>query len=127
MQYAEQAVRDDPTNAGLHGNLGVMYSKNNEIDDAIDHLGLAIQGGVTDDGDIVEGLPLSYELRTIEIYSTYGLTLAREDQCGEAIPIFQTMLSVVPDNEIAVYNAETGLEICQEGLKEAGDEAEGSP
>ena len=29
------------------------------------------------------------------------------------------MLSAVPDNEIAVFNAEAGLEICQQNL-EAG-------
>jgi hypothetical protein len=27
------------------------------------------------------------------------------------------MLSIVPDNEIAVYNAEAGLEICQQNLE----------
>ena len=126
VQYAEQAVNDDPANPGFHGNLGVMYSKNNERKAAIDHLALAVHGGTTEDGNIVEGLPLSYELRTIEIYSTYGLTLARENKCGEAIPIFQAILSVVPDNDIAVYNAETGLEMCQENLEEIDDSGDGT-
>jgi tetratricopeptide (TPR) repeat protein len=118
VQYAEQAVRDDPANPNLHGNLGVMYAKNNQRDEAIDHLALAVRGGTNEDGVIVEGIPLSYELRTIEIYSTYSLTLARQNRCGEAIPIFQAMLSIVPANEIAVYNAEAGLEMCQENLVE---------
>ncbi len=122
VQYAEQAVRDDPTSPNLHGNLGVMFAKNNQRDEAIDHLALAIHGGTTEGGSIVKGIPLSYEIRTIEFYSTYGLTLARQNRCGEAIPIFQAMLSIVPDNEIAVYNAETGLEMCQENLEEAEGE-----
>jgi tetratricopeptide (TPR) repeat protein len=118
-QYAEQAVNNEPANARLRGNYGVMLSKNDKPDEAIDQLSLAIQGGVTDEGEVIEGLPLDYDLRIIEYYSTYGLTLARANRCAQAIPIFQTMLSAVPDNEIAVFNAEAGLEICQQNL-EAG-------
>ncbi|MFN2152360.1 MAG: hypothetical protein ACK2T5_12230, partial [Anaerolineales bacterium] len=92
---------------------------NGKPDEAIDQLSLAIQGGITEDGEVIEGLPLDYDLRIIEYYSTYGLTLARANRCGQAIPIFQTMLSVVPNNEVAVFNAEAGLEICQQNL-EAG-------
>jgi len=121
-QYAQQAVDDDPTNASLQGNLGVMYAKNNELEKAIDHLTLAVQGGITEDGKIVEGVPISYKIRTIEIYSLYGLTLARLNRCGEAIPVFQSMLAIVPDNEIAVYNATVGLEMCQAGIEETFSE-----
>ena len=56
-------------------------------------------------------------MRIIEYYSTYGLTLARANRCAEAVPIFQMMLSAVPDNEVALYNAEAGLEICQQNLE----------
>ncbi|MBM3144506.1 MAG: tetratricopeptide repeat protein [Chloroflexi bacterium] len=121
-QYAQQAVEDDPANASLQGNLGVMYAKNNELDKAIVHLTLAVQGGITGEGEIVEGIPISYKVRSIEIYSLYGLTLARLNRCGEAIPIFQSMLALVPDNEIAVYNATTGLEMCQAGIEETSPE-----
>ena len=116
-QYAEQAVNNDPANARLRGNFGVMLSKNGKPDEAIDQLSLAIQGGITSDGKVIEGLPLDYDLRIIEYYSTYGLTLARANRCAEAVPIFQTMLSIVPDNEVAVFNAEAGLEICQQNLE----------
>jgi len=116
-QYAEQAVNDDPSNPNMQGNLGVMYSKNAERDKAIEHLALAIQGGVAATGEVVEGIPLSYEIRTIELYSTYGLNLARLNRCAEAVPIFQAMLTIVPEDEIAVYNAETGLEMCQNNLE----------
>ena len=68
--------------------------------------------------DIVEGVPLSYRPRVIEIFSAYGLTLARMNNCEEAIPVFQTMLGQVSDNEIAVINANEGLSICTENLVE---------
>ena len=116
-QYAEQAVNNDSANARLRGNYGVMLSKNGKPDEAIEQLSLAIQGGITSDGKVIEGLPLDYDLRIIEYYSTYGLTLARANRCAEAVPIFQTMLSIVPDNEVAVFNAEAGLEICQQNLE----------
>ncbi len=122
VQYAEQAVNDDPTNPNMHGNLGVMYAKNQDREQAVDHLQLAVQGGVTANGAVVEGIPLSYDIRTVELYSTYGLTLARLDRCAEAVPIFQAMLSVVPGDEIAVYNAEVGLEMCQQNLEETLDD-----
>ena len=85
-QYAEQAVNNEPGNARLRGNYGVMLSKNGKPDEAIDQLKLAIQGGITDDGDVIDGLPLDYDLRIIEYYSTYGLTLARANRCAQAIP-----------------------------------------
>ncbi len=117
VQYAEQAVGNDPANARLLGNYGVMLAKNGKPAEAIEQLALAIQGGITSDGKVIEGLPLDYDLRIIEFYSTYGLTLARANRCGEAVPIFQAMLSAVPDNEVAVFNAEAGLEICQQNLE----------
>jgi len=128
-QYAEQAVIDEPTNARLRGNWGVMLAKDGKPDQAIDQLAYAIRGGVTSNEDVIEGLPLDYDLRIIEYYSTYGLTLARANRCGEAVPIFQAMLSIVPDNEIAVYNAEAGLDICQRNLEvqPPPDEVEETP
>jgi dipeptidyl aminopeptidase/acylaminoacyl peptidase len=113
----------------LRGNWGVMLAKNAQPAEAIAQLSLAIQGGVTADGQQIEGLPLDYDLRIIEYYSTYGLTLARANRCAEAVPIFQMMLSAVPDNEVAVYNAEAGLEICQQNLEtgEAAADAETTP
>ena len=95
-QYAEQAVNNDPANARLRGNFGVMLAKNGKPDEAIDQLSLAIQGGITSDGKVIEGLPLDYDLRIIEYYSTYGLTLARANRCAEAVPIFQTCCRLFP-------------------------------
>ncbi len=73
-QYAEQSVKVDPANARLHGNLGVMYYRNQELDKAINEL------------------------------------------CTEAVPVFQALLSGVPDYELAVENAQAGIALCQESL-----------
>ncbi len=94
-----------------------MLAKDGRQQDAIDHLELAVRGGFTEEGIPVEGLPLDYSIRVIEFYSSYGLTLARTNQCDQAIPIFQTMLSLVPNDEVAVFNAEEGLRICQENAE----------
>jgi hypothetical protein len=102
----------------MHGNLGVMYARNNELENALTHLSLAVQGGTTEAGIVVQGIPLSYKPRVIEIYSSYSLTLARTGNCDQAVPIFQTMLGQVGENEIAVANANEGLNICGQYLDE---------
>ena len=117
VQYADQAVKTDPENARLHGNLGVMYYKNNQLDEAVQELGLAIRGGSLDNGLIVEGVPLNYGI-VAEFYAIFGLALAKLDRCDQAVPIFQAIRSGVPDDEINVYNAEQGLIICQQGISD---------
>jgi tetratricopeptide (TPR) repeat protein len=117
VQYADQAVKTDPGNARLHGNMGVMFYKNNQLGEAVQEFSLAIHGGTLEDGTIVEGLPLDYGI-IAEYYAIYGLALAKLNRCSEAVPIFQTIRSGVPDDEINVYNAEQGLILCQEGLDE---------
>lgn len=127
VQYAEQAVKTEPANPRLHGNLGVMYYKNNQLENAVTELALAIQGGILEDGTIVEGLPLNYGT-IAEYYAIYGLALAKLNRCAEAVPIFQTIRSGVPDDEINVYNAEQGLIMCQEIVAEgAANEATLAP
>ncbi|MBE0409558.1 MAG: tetratricopeptide repeat protein [Anaerolineales bacterium] len=125
LQYAEQAVKTDPNNPRWRANLGLMYYKNamamNELSylqDAIAELSIAIQGGETEDGHIIEGMPLNYGT-VAEYYAIYGLALARSNRCSEAIPIFQVILSGVPNDEVNVYNAEFGLELCRENAGES--------
>jgi tetratricopeptide (TPR) repeat protein len=114
VQYAEQSVNDDPANPRLHGNLGSMYFRNLQYNQAIGSLELAVRGGVTAGGVVVEGLPLSYSMSVMEYYSRYGLALARVNRCSEAVQVAQAMLQTVPDDLTAVYNAEAIIEICQE-------------
>jgi len=117
VQYADQAVKTEPENPRMHGNLGVMYYKNNQLPEAIQELGLAIRGGTMEDGLVIEGLPLNYGI-VAEFYAIFGLALAKSDRCDEAVPIFQAIRSGVPEDEINVYNAEQGLILCQQGIVE---------
>jgi tetratricopeptide (TPR) repeat protein len=114
-QYAEEAVKVEPNNPRLYGNLGIMYYKGEDYDKAIDSLKIAVRGGTAPDGQAIEGLPLDYG-RIEEYYWYYGFALARRSRCSEAIPVFQALLTGVQDDEIAVYNANEGLTMCQEQL-----------
>jgi tetratricopeptide (TPR) repeat protein len=112
-QYAMNAVDQDPTNPRLRGNLGRMYYKNNEIDKAVEQLGLAIRGGQLEDGSWVQGLQLDPgDSRIVEFYYTYALALAKNDQCADAIPIFEALLRTASGDDIAVANSYEGLVIC---------------
>jgi tetratricopeptide (TPR) repeat protein len=114
VQYAEQAVKVDPTNARLHGNLGTMFYRNQEMDKAINELGMVVHGGVMEDGTAVEGLPLDYST-VAQYYWFYGFALAKSNRCTEAVPVFQALLTGVPDYELAVENAQAGIDLCQYG------------
>lgn len=114
-QYAEQAVRVDPASAKLHGNLGVMYYRNQQMSSAVEELELAVRGGSTAEGVAVEGMPLDYGT-SAQYYWFYGFALAKTNRCSEAIPIFQALLAGVPDYQLAVDNANAGLDLCRERL-----------
>ncbi|MFH1446785.1 MAG: hypothetical protein ABIG43_05165, partial [Chloroflexota bacterium] len=116
VQYAAQAVKDDPANPSLHGNLGSMYYRDLQYHQAIVHLELAVRGGATEEGVVVVGLPLEYSVSVMEIYSRYGLALAKVNRCNEAVQVAQALIQGVPDDETSIYNAEEIIRICQENL-----------
>ncbi len=113
IQYAQQAVKVRPDDPFLYGNLGVMLYRNQHHADSLPILRLAVRGGKSEEGIAVTGLPLNYG-RVAEYYFTYGLALARAAECGEALQISQALLRGVPNDEIAVYNANHIVEICQD-------------
>ncbi len=113
IQFAQQAIKDDPLDPYLYGNLGSMYSRNAQYLEAIEPLRIAVRGGNTAEGSEVTGLSLDYG-RIAEYYSSYGLSLARVGECGEALQISQLLLEGVPTDEIAIFNAETIVQICVE-------------
>jgi tetratricopeptide (TPR) repeat protein len=115
-QYAEEAVKVSPADPRLHGNLGIVYYKLEKYDKAIPELALAVHGGTTADGVAVEGIPLDYG-RVEEYYWYYGFSLARSGRCGEATPIFKALLTGVPNDEVAVFNATEGLNACEQASK----------
>lgn len=114
-QYAQSAVDLEPDQARLHGDLGRMYYKNGDYPSAIESLGLAIHGGTYGDGVAVHGLPLDPgDPLVVDVYSMYGLALAHQSQCGDAINMAEMLVTGVPDSEIAAANAEQILVLCGE-------------
>ena len=116
LQYAETAVKDNPKDANLRGNYGVMYFRNFYYDEAVEQLGLAVNGGRTEDGHTITGIPLSDAPLVVEYYFTYGLARARTNQCGDALQIAQKVRTNVPDDENALFAASEIDRICQENL-----------
>ena len=115
-QYAETAVNDNPTDANLRGNLGVMYYRNFQWPDAVEQLKIVVAGGATDDNQPIEPIELANDTRIAEYYFTYGLVLARLNRCGEALQIAQQIVARVPTDDIAVANAQEIVNICQQAL-----------
>ncbi len=120
LQYAETAVKDRPTDASLHGNYGVMFYRNFLYTDAVQQLSLAINGGQTEDGFPIKGIPLTNDIHVVEYYYTYGLALARTNQCGKALPVAQDIQANVhmDENSMAIVTdaANKIIQICQENL-----------
>ena len=121
LQYAETAMKDRPTDPSLHGNYGVMYYRNFLYPEAAEQLGLAVNGGQTEDGFPIRGLALTNDVRIVEYYFTYALALARTNQCGKALQIGQEIQTKVRLDELTmeiVNDAVTRTnEICQENLE----------
>lgn len=116
MQYAESAVTDDPADTNLRGNLGVMYYRNAYWPEAVEQFRYVVNGGFTEDGIRLEPIQLVPTIRIAEYYFTYGLALARLNQCGEALQIAQLIISRVPTDQLAVDNANAIIERCQQNL-----------
>lgn len=123
IQYAEQAVKDSATDPHLRGNYGVMLFRNFLYQPALEQLSLAVKGGSTDDGLPIVGLSLTEGGRVVEYYYTYGLALARTNQCGEALKISQQIQATVPTDENAVFAAEEMVRICEENLANLPEES----
>ncbi len=111
-QYAESAVKDAPTDASLRGNYGAILYYIPDWTEAARQLGLALLGGQSEDGQIIEPIPFTTQSRVPEYYYTYALALARLSRCGESIQIANLVLGRVPANEIAVANANEAIKIC---------------
>jgi tetratricopeptide (TPR) repeat protein len=112
-QYAETAVKDEPTNPRYHGNLGVMLFRTALFEDAVRELDLAIRGGLMETGVQVEPIELVPDSpRIAEIYFTYALALSKVGRCGEVLQIAQQVQTRIPDDEIAVANVEAAVSAC---------------
>jgi tetratricopeptide (TPR) repeat protein len=117
MQYAESAKDNNPVDASLRGNFGVMLYRNSYWTEAITELGYVVNGGVTEDGKQIEAINLvPNDSRTAEYYATYGLALSRLNQCGEALQVARSILERIPADELAVENANAIITRCQQNL-----------
>ena len=115
-QFASSAVDNDTDNPVRWANWGVALYKNNQYPEAIDAFRFAIRGGETNDGFTVVGIPLDYSVA--EYFYMYALALASTRQCAEAIPIFQALQTIVPGDQIAMDNADYGIELCESYVNE---------
>ena len=111
IQFAQQAVQDSPDDPAMYGNLGWLYYHNLAYENAIINFSLAIHGGATRDGVVVEGMPLDYG-RPAEYYYTYALALAKLGYCNEALPLAQALITGVRNDEIAIFNAQEVINSC---------------
>ncbi|MEO8355731.1 MAG: tetratricopeptide repeat protein [Chloroflexota bacterium] len=116
LQYAETAVENRPTDPRLRGNFGVMYYRQFLYQQALDQLSLAVNGGRTEAGLPMQGVALSDDPRISEYYFTYGLALARTNQCGQALPIAQTLQTRFTTDELILEAADAIIRVCQENL-----------
>lgn len=117
MQYAETAVNDDPTNARYRGNLGVMYFYNALYVEAVNELSLAVNGGLTSDGQKVEPVELvASSPRLAEIYYTYASALAKVGRCGDTLKIAQIVKARIPDDTTSVDKVNQAIQNCQQNL-----------
>ncbi len=116
-QFAETAVKDEPTNARYHGNLGVMDYHVALFADAVKELSLAVNGGVDDSGAKVDPVQLvPNSPRIAEIYFTYALALAKVGRCGETLQVAQQVQSQIPTDDTATASVQTAIQMCQATL-----------
>ncbi len=117
-QYAESAVANAPTDPYLRGNWGFMLYKEFKFSDAMVQLSLAVNGGTNEDGQVVQPQPLTGgDTRIAQYFYVYAILLARDNRCGEALPITQALLTTVPNDADAAYNVEYVQQICADNLK----------
>ncbi len=123
VQYASLAVKDAPDDPYIQANLGLMYYRLRDYPNAIPPLRIALRGGVTEEGLEVEPIPLDYGT-SAEYFYIFGLALAKNSECGEALQISQQIQQGVPLDEIAMFNALEMISICQDI---SGEEIEMTP
>ncbi len=111
VQYALEAVKASPEDPYMYGNLGTIYYRVPNYPQAIDALRLAVRGGKASDGSDVKGLPLAPGNIT-KYYYTFGLALARQGDCGEALQISQIIQQGATTDDVATYNAQEMVNIC---------------
>ncbi len=122
-QYAEQAVKIEPSNPLLHAYLGYMYYKNTAYDKAAAELSLYVRGGKTGDGTVVKGVPLAPG-KPAEQYAIYSLALSKDGKCSDAVQVAQLVLQNIAEDQTAYLNAQVAIENCQTSAGSPAETAE---
>jgi len=118
LQWARQALQDDPANPDLHGNLGYMLFKNDQYPAAIDELELAINGGKTEDGTVVAPMDhTATDTWVNKYYYAYAWSLAAANRCSEVILLTQKIRDYFSWDDYAELNAAGAEEDCAQRLK----------
>jgi len=113
VQSAEDAVMDAPTDPYLRGNWAYMLFENLEMAAADQQYSLTLYGGVSEDGQVIQPLPISGDVWVARYYYTYALLLAQLGRCSEVLSLTQVILAALPADEFAVYNSEYALSVCK--------------
>lgn len=117
IQSAELAVSNAPTDAYMIGNLGLMLYRNFQWPDSITQFAVAINGGSTEDGQVIKPLTLTGDdLYITQYFYSYALVLAHTNHCSEVLNVAKTILENVPSDEDATYNANEALRLCENSL-----------
>ena len=142
----QTALRYQPTNADIYGQLGIIYFRSRNYEGSILTLKCALRGCSGEDSCLgrgldkcypdlgenpaeVQGLPISPS--TIVYYYTYGSVLAAlsrpaDNKCGEAMQVMDEVLAELDANEEAYSDGrETILSIVEAGEAICASLAEG--
>jgi tetratricopeptide (TPR) repeat protein len=126
---AAKAIDLDPTNPDWYGQLGIIYGRARNYEDAVLVLHCATEGCSdvqnTADSDgrwtvSVEGLPL--DNNTLIYYYTYGSLLAALNQCERAVPILDLVGATYPGDAIVMGIVNESYTVCQ-NLEASADQA----
>ncbi len=128
-QYLEEALKIDPANADVHGELGKVYFRNLNYESAVIELGCAIDGCSTADDtvDDEEGAPV-YQIEPLEldagnidtfyIYSSVLAALSTKEHpyCQTARPLMTRISAWLqqndPENDIVLGILQENENIC---------------
>ena len=89
---------------------------------------MAVQGGTTDDGEVILPQPLtSDDARIAQYFYVYAIILANIDRCAEALPITQQLTVAVPNDADAAYNVDFIQELCRQSLLEIPPAGQATP
>lgn len=113
LQYAQQALQAEPSNANYHGNLGVMLYRNFEYEKAIAEFKLMEDGGTLTDGTVIAPLDLTAP-RASQYYYIYAVTLTKmtPPQCGEAVKLALILLDKLRTDQTATFYGNDIVQTC---------------